>query len=258
VTEQVDWPCNVARNYADENMGCGQRVASGLTWVFNQVEEAVVLEDDTVPDLSFFAYCDELLDRYRHDERVMAISGDNFQIGPPRTEWSYYFSLFNHVWGWATWSRAWRHFDLDMRLWPEFRAGGWLKDILGDDAATSHWTAIFEQAHRRQIDTWDFAWTFACWAQSGLTALPRVNLVTNIGFDARATHTKAPMPEAEIAAGELAFPLRHPPLVVRDARADACTLRSQFQVQPATSIGQRLRRRALNLARRATGPRGAV
>lgn len=106
VIDGVDWPCEVLRNFADANIGCGRRVSSGLDWAFSQVDEAVILEDDCLPDPSFFPYCDELLERYRTDERIMMVSGNNFQNGASRTWDSYYFSRLPHCWGWATWRRA--------------------------------------------------------------------------------------------------------------------------------------------------------
>jgi hypothetical protein len=231
ITEKIDWPCEVMREYAEVNLGCARRVSTGLDWVFSRVEDAIILEDDCVPDPTFFPFCDELLERFRDDERVMCISGDNFQGGHQRTRYSYYFSIFNHIWGWATWRRAWRHSDLAMATWPELRDGGWLVDIFGDRYSVRYWTDVFERACRREIDTWDYAWMYACWAQSGLTVLPNVNLVSNIGFDERATHTKFPTPRAMVPAGEMSFPLIHPAYMVRDTRADHWTQRHYFRVK---------------------------
>ena len=116
VTEEVDWPCEVERDYADANLGCKRRVSTGVSWVFEQAEEAILLEDDCLPHPSFFRYCEELLERYRDDDRVMHISGDNLRFGR-RGEASYFFSRYPHVWGWASWRRAWRHYDPDLREW---------------------------------------------------------------------------------------------------------------------------------------------
>lgn len=229
-TERVDWPCDVRREYAEVNLGCARRVSSGLTWAFDLVEEAIVLEDDCLPDPTFFRFCEELLDRYKDDERVMAISGDNFQGGHQRTADSYYFSIFNHYWGWATWRRAWRLFDLRMSLWPEIRDGGWLRGILGNPNAVRYWTDIFDRAHRDEFDSWGYPWTFSCWVQGGLAVLPEVNLVSNIGFDARATHTKAAGPNLMVRAEAMEFPLRHPRFLLRNNVADEFTLANHFEV----------------------------
>ncbi len=252
VTERVDWECEVARNYSDTNLGCAHRVATGINWAFQNVEEAIILEDDCVPDPTFFRFCDEMLERYRDDERVMCISGDNFQGGRRRTDDSYYFSLFSHIWGWATWRRAWRHLDLDMGLWPAFRNGGWLNDLLHDEDAVAYWQATFDRVHRHEIDTWDFSWLFSTWVCGALTVLPNVNLVTNIGFDARASHTTTADAALQVATEAMAFPLRHPRFVVRDSRADRYTQMNHFFARPEAK--RSLARRLLEAVRRWSPP----
>ena len=119
IVNQVDWPCEVLTNFADHNLGCKARISSGLNWVFETVEEAIILEDDCVPSLSFFPFCEQLLEQYRHDSRIMSISGSNFQFGKNKTSYSYHFSHFFHGWGWASWQRAWEHCDLNLGLWPK-------------------------------------------------------------------------------------------------------------------------------------------
>jgi hypothetical protein len=121
VVENVDWPCDVRREYASTNLGLQRRVSSGLDWVFSQVDRAIVLEDDCVAHSDFFTFCDTLLERYAEDERVAVVTGNNFQNGRQRGEGSYYFSKYNHCWGWATWRRAWRHYRDDLPFWPEWR-----------------------------------------------------------------------------------------------------------------------------------------
>jgi hypothetical protein len=227
VVERVDWDCEVLTNFAEENLGCRQRIATGLDWVFQTVEAAIVLEDDCLPHPSFFPYCDELLERYRDDERVMAISGDNFQPRR-RTSASYYFSRFSHIWGWATWRRAWRHYDERMRLWPPFRDAGALEGIL-DRSSVRYWSDVLQAVYEGRIDTWDYQWTFACWTQGGLTVLPSVNLVSNIGFRVDATHTTAASAFADLPSGEMRFPLTHPSFILPHVEADLYTQRTQYR-----------------------------
>jgi hypothetical protein len=228
IAERVDWPCEVSTNYSDVNLGCRKRVSSGLNWVFEQVGEAIVLEDDCVPHPTFFRFCDELLERYSHDERVMAISGTNFQLGHSRTSASYYFSRFSHVWGWASWRRAWRFYDVNLELWPSVRDARVLKDLLPIRGAQRYWQRTLQATHDGQINTWDFQWTFACWIQHGLVAIPDVNLVSNIGFSEAATHTKGGSPFAGMPAYPLAFPLRHPAFMLPDVVADTFTQRNVY------------------------------
>ncbi|GIV76369.1 MAG: hemolytic protein HlpA [Litorilinea sp.] len=234
IIDQVDWDCEVMTNFAETNMGLKDRVASGLTWGFEQVEEAIVLEDDCVPHPTFFRFCEELLAKYRHDSRVMTISGNNFQFGRRRTSYSYYFSRYNHCWGWASWRRAWQYYDHEMRLWPEIRDGNWLYDILQDRSAVRYWRRIFQRTYDNEINSWAYRWTFACWVQSGLTVLPAVNLVSNVGFDQEATHTRGRSRVAYLPTEPLNWPLMHPPFVIQDIEADRST--HQLHSPPFASL----------------------
>ena len=228
IIERVDWECEVLKNYSDVNLGCKQRVSSGLDWVFQNVEQAIILEDDCLPHPTFFRFCEELLEKYRDDERIMAISGDNFQFGRKRTEYSYYFSRYNHCWGWASWSRAWRHYDITMSLWPQIREGDWLKDMLCNPEAVKYWKKIFEITYKGRINSWAYRWTFACWIQGGLSILPNVNLASNIGFGEEATHTMSKSRLANMPVEVMTFPLQHPPYMIRDTLADEFTQKNHF------------------------------
>ncbi|MHB8121803.1 MAG: glycosyltransferase family 2 protein [Desulfuromonadaceae bacterium] len=231
IVEQVDWPCDVMRNYSDVNLGCGVRPATGISWVFEQVEEAIILEDDCLPHPTFFRYCQELLERYRDDERIMHIAGNNSLVRSNNGEYSYYYSLFPHCWGWASWRRAWRNFDFDMELFPAVTAEGWLDCIFSDKDDSKIWSKKFMEVygpHKKHI--WDYQWTFACWTCSGLSIIPNNNLISNIGFGTEATHTKdVGSHYSLLSVTPMEFPLNHPPFVIRDADADAETQRNVFR-----------------------------
>jgi hypothetical protein len=233
IIERVDWDCEVLKNYADVNLGCRLRVSSGINWVFEMVEEAIIIEDDCLPDVTFFRFAEELLDRYRDDRRIMSISGQNVQFGRKRTDYSYYFSRYNHCWSWATWRRAWQHYDLDMKLWPEIRDGNFLADVLGDPQAVKVWTKTFELCYEKKIDTWDFQWAFASFIQNGMNILANVNLASNIGYGSGGTHTgDVSSPYNNMAAEALTFPLKHPPFAIRDAQADNFTQNTLYDYDP--------------------------
>jgi len=223
IIRQVDWDCRVFTRFQDENLGCRHAVSSAITWFFSNVEEGIILEDDCIPDQSFFRFCQELLEKYRDDERIMMVSGNNFQFGKRRTNYSYYFSKYFHIWGWATWKRAWNYYDVDMKSWPKIKDGRWLIDILKDKNAEKFWEKIFENTYRGTINTWDFQWVFSCWIQNGLAILPNVNLVKNIGFDGNATHTKGKNKQANLSVNSIHFPLKNPEFVIADNEADART-----------------------------------
>src|SRR5262245_3642666 len=218
----VDWECNVRTILRDKNLGCGQAVSSAIDWFFKNEEEGIILEDDCVPTSTFFPFCTELLNRFRDDRRIMAISGSNFLGGNKRTTNSYYFSRYTNSWGWGTWRRAWKLYDFKMRLWPKCRDLGllrWWPEA--EDGFVEHWTSIFEKTAAGEIDTWDYQWLLTCWANHGLTCRPAVNLVSNIGHSATATHTiEVNSPYANFLAVDIKFPLIHPQIVARDADAD--------------------------------------
>ena len=229
----VDWDCEVKTLFRVKNLGCKYAVSGAIDWFFKNEEEGIILEDDCLPSQSFFWFCEELLERYREDMRIMAVSGDNFQKDPARNEFSYYFSRFNHCWGWASWRRAWSYYEKDMQSWPHIRDNDYMQDILLDKTAVKYWGKIFEAVYKNKIDTWDYQWTFSCWVQNGLTVLPNVNLVSNIGFGIENTHTPDSKDNrANIPREEMLFPLIHPPFIICDKVADNFTETRQFTTQP--------------------------
>jgi hypothetical protein len=234
VDQEVDWDAKVLKNYAAANLGLRRRVSSGLAWAFEQVEQAIILEDDCLPDPTFFRFCAELLHCYQYDTRVGVISGNNFQPPGFACQRSYYFSRYNHCWGWATWRRAWQFFDASMKEWPELRPTGWLDGLFPDPAQAAYWRALFDGVCEGRLNSWAYAWTFACWSQSLLTILPRANLVSNIGFDSTGTHTtNAANPLAQLPSVPMPFPLTHPSSVVLHYAADDYTQRHIFGSAPS-------------------------
>lgn len=220
IIEQVDWDCEVLKKYSDVNLGCALSPAQGISWAFKQVEEAIILEDDCIPDPTFFRFCMEMLEKYRFDERVMHVSGNNYHPTVQRSEYSYFFSRYTLAWGWATWRRAWDQFDFEMKHWAEIRESGYLKDILGDDRLATNWSKTFQFVYDKNLDCWDFQWLFSCWIQGGLSIIPSVNLVSNIGSGSDATHTSDGNQCLHRPTAPLSFPLAHPSFVIRDAQAD--------------------------------------
>lgn len=219
IDSEIDWPCQIERLDSQTHQGCRLGVSSAVTWFFDHVEQGIILEDDCVPHPDFFRYCSTLLERYQHDTRVWCISGCNFQNGHWRGEGSYYFSHYNHCWGWASWRRCWQHYDDDLSQWPALRDSGLLGTIFHDPLERHAWSAVWQRlADDNQPDSWAYRWTFSCLANGGLTALPNRNLIMNVGFGEDATHTTErtePNPTAE-GLGTLI----HPRFVLRDAAAD--------------------------------------
>ena len=250
ITEVIDWDCKVFRHYSDINLGCRKRVSSGLNWAFEQVEEAIILEDDCLPHPSFFKYCQDLLEYYREDERIWCISGDNFQDGQWRGDGSYYFSNYNHCWGWASWRRAWEKYDYSLSNWQKIKDGKYLSNILDSKLEVKYWHDIFEELYANGIpNTWDYAWTLTCWQNSGLTILPNVNLVSNIGFRGDGTHIMEDSQFANLTTQDI-DEILHPCFLIRDRNADEYTFDYVFcgkKIRASNSAVARLRSKILQL-----------
>ncbi len=229
IINSVDWKCEVLTNYSKKNLGCKKRVSSGLDWVFSQVEEAIILEDDCLPAPSFFYFCQTLLEKYRDDKRIMHISGDNFQSGQSRTAYSYYFSKYTHIWGWATWKRAWQHYDVDMKSWSESKKLNLLDSFFSDYYEKEYWTKIFDRVANNEIDTWDYQWLYSCWLQNGLSILPNCNLVSNIGFNAEATHTKSTDNSQANLPVDNTWNMKFPLFITQNCQADVYTFNFVFK-----------------------------
>lgn len=241
IIERVDWPCEVFVNFSEINLGCKSRVSSGLDWVFEQVPEAIILEDDCLPDPSFFRFCQELLERYRDDFRVGMISGDNFQFGCRYNQDSYYFSKYTHIWGWATWRDRWvGSYDVDMLDWPNVRNERRLLNLLRDSKEVAYWTSILEKVYLGKIDTWDYQWGFANWINKRVGILPSVNLISNIGFGPQATHTRRKNYLANLPTLSMEFPLAHPVDIVTNEIADSFTKNNWFMLPLWKKVLRRL------------------
>jgi len=182
VVEMIDWECEVLKNYSDSNMGCKERISSGLNWVFSETDEAIILEDDCLPHPSFFKFCEILLEEYRHDERVMMISGDNFLLNMPKIKESYLFSRYFSIWGWATWRRAWEKYDIHMKYWKSFKEYNQLECFYSHKGVIHFLTEIFDNIYNSKIDAWGPRWFYSCLFNNGLSIVPKVNLISNIGI----------------------------------------------------------------------------
>lgn len=179
---KVDWPCEIFTLFQKENLGCKRGVSTAITWFFENEEEGIILEDDVVPHPDFFTYCDEMLAKYRDDQRVMMITGTNY-LSNKNLDEPYFFSEHFTIWGWATWKRAWSLYDIDMRLWDTPRVRENLSYKFNNSYIWKHFRDTFDSLKVNYIDTWDIQWVFTCLINSGLCITPKVNLITNIGVE---------------------------------------------------------------------------
>lgn len=209
IATEPEWSCPVHTLFAPTNMGLKNRFVSGLDWLFDHEDQAIILEDDCVPDPSFFRYCTELLERYHNDERVGMISGNNFLRGETVSDDSYFFSTDPRIWGWATWSRVWLE-ARDVSMDKEWRA----EEVINASrslSSLSRQRAMRSMAKSiESLDAWDVPFVLHLLSGGYVNAIPRVNLVTNVGFGAQSTHTKFESFTADVPSGHLDFPLHHP------------------------------------------------
>lgn len=218
IENNIDWPCEVYKNYADSNMGCRRRMASGITWLFEREEMAVILEDDCKPTQDFFLYMEELLHKYKDDGRVAMISGCKTVRNYPMDN-SYTFSRFPAIWGWGTWRRAWDYYDIDIRNWPILKRTNYFRQFYNfyGYLKVKH---NFESVYAHKYDTWDYQWTYAMLINKGLNIVPNVNMIKNLGFGREdATHTKEKTKESFFCESMI-FPLQHPNDVEADEEYD--------------------------------------
>ena len=228
IIEKVDWNCKVLKNYSNVNMGCKRRISSGLDWVFNTVNEAIILEDDCLPHPTFFRFCEELLERYRDDERIMMACGFNSQTKSIKGQHSYFFSKYPHIWGWASWRRVWKYYDVEMARWPELRDSKRYRDFSISADESSFWRRYFDLVFQGAIDTWDAQGTFMSFCQSGMSIFPNENLISNIGFGLDATHTAGNSDLAKLKTYPIEFPLKHPEIMIRDVTKDEIRRKKEY------------------------------
>lgn len=225
IKKGITWDCSVKWNIAESNMGLANRVSSGITWAMRQCNEAIILEDDCLPDPSFFPYCAEMLEMYSREEKIMSITGDNFQKEIQRGDASYYFSFFHHCWGWATWKRAWDHYDHSLTCWTKT-----LQFIKEQEIPNfeKYWEGIKSLLDEGNINSWAYRWIFSIWARRGLTITPNLNLVQNIGYGDEGTHTKGP--NIAPKKSSMIFPLKHPSEISVCSTADKYAAENWFKI----------------------------
>lgn len=215
--EEVSWPCEIYRNYAEKNMGCDLRVPTGINWVFEQVDEAVILEDDCIPTNDFFVFAEKMLERYKYDSRVMMVAGSNCMQGYSIKDCCC-FSARVYTWGWATWKRAWEYYCSDGSIWKEIQRNGIFRKTY--PIRIRHFIKKeLDYYYRQRKMPWDYMWWLSCMKYQGLCAVPKVNLITNEGFGEDATHTQS-SGSYDGRTQSLDFPLQFPKTVKRNWKID--------------------------------------
>lgn len=232
IVSHIDWPCELKTLYRDQNLGCKKAVSSAITWFFEQEEYGVILEDDCLPDLSFFPFCEELLLKYKDDNRIGHIGGNNFFRGIVRDNLSYDFCTFSHIWGWASWRRVWQHYDVNFSYWNEaVKEKCRMNSLFNNLLEKIYFSSFISDTLKgdRGINTWDVQYLFMLRVQNQLSIYPKVNLVTNIGLnDPNATHTTKKNKKNYILSEQIQFPLNHPRYILSNKLIDKTTVWKNF------------------------------
>ena len=225
--------------FSKKNLTQKNNLPYALQKVFDKFDKAIILEDDCIPNKSFFKFCHLLLEKFENDSRIAQISGNNFLNSSKnfkrRNNDSYYFSKFTSSWGWATWKSRWREtYDTNMNLWPEVKKQKWLKDILQNKNAYLFWTKYFDRRYKMQDDDWDKPWTFVNFINNRLSIFPTKNLISNIGDDEYAIH-KNPKKWDSLKLEEMKFPLTHPKIISQDVNVDNFLTENGFRIPKISS-----------------------
>jgi len=225
IATNIPWECEVHTKFLEENIGCDSAVPLGIDWFFENVTEGIILEDDCIPGPSFFSFCTELLEKYRDDEKIMHISGNNFQNGIKRGDASYYFSLYTHSWGWATWKRAWQNFHPAIADMDNFIEQGGFEKLSLSKESKSFW-----KKNMSLKKYWDGLWQYTVWHEGGLSLVPNQNLVSNIGFGSDATHTIVDVPLLSNIKSQSVSDLTHSTEFTPNREADEYVFRHIFHM----------------------------
>jgi len=207
----IDWDCVVQQRFLSDNHGCRRAVTEAIDWFFSNEEEGIILEDDVLPDITFFSFCEELLEKFRYDLRIGSVVGNSMIANRASNDESYYFSSQTHVWGWASWANVWKFNKPMLDDLESFIRDNWLEQI-GGTLFQDRWASLLEAVNAGKIDTWDMIWQYSFWSNNLLAATPYVQLVENIGFDSDATHTVSGSPPLRQVEPML-FPIVHPKVI---------------------------------------------
>lgn len=245
IINNIDWECQTYTLFRSENLGCKKAVSSAITWFFENEEEGIILEDDVLPLPTFFPFCDELLEKYRDNDNVALISGNNLISKRFQNDESYFFSHYANIWGWATWKKVWNQYDADMQDWPNWKNTNNLKKLSDNTPYFEYyWKDQIQAIYDGKMDTWDFQLFFLLWRINALCIVPTNNLTGNLGFGAIATHTTGQMPDcvSESIPDDLKFPLIHPHAIVRKPKADILINQRVFDIRLFTVLKWKIRR----------------
>lgn len=181
-TQKINWKCTIKRKFLKKNLGCKDGVSLGISWFFKKNSKGIILEDDCIPNKSFFQFCEKMFHFYNNSKIVGCITGDNFLLNKFKFKDGYYFSKYANCWGWATWKRSWNLYKKDINFWPNYKKSKSWKNNFLSNYERKYWNLIFDECYKDKLDSWAYSWTLCLWKNKLLTVTPSKNLVKNIGL----------------------------------------------------------------------------
>ena len=237
LTEDIDWECKVYRRYLEKNKGCKLAVSSAISWFFEKEEYGIILEYDCLPHLSFFYFCEQMLEKYATSKKIMQVGGANGQDGIIRGDGTYYFSAIAGIWGWATWRRAWKYYDENLTDLDEFLSSKRIKNTLTERYNQKYWIRRFKEVQSGvNNSSWGIPWAFSVMNAGGYCITPNTNLISNIGFGERATHgLNSDSPFANLPVSEMTK-IVHPSIIAIDHDADNYAIKKFHKLEDSFKI----------------------
>ena len=220
IITKIAWNCKVYKNFSKKNLGLKKRIVTGLNWVFNRTNSAIILEDDCLPSNDFFNYCEKLLIYYKKNNLVKFITGNNFQKSKLNIKADYYFSKYSHIWGWATWKNTWKLYCDNNKIWDKYLDSKDFRKICPNYLERRYWKSMFNEVKNGHLKSWSIYLLFSIWRSGGLTATPNINLVKNLGFNKRGTNTKTGKIEYNKKIQNIGKDLKHPKEIFHNFSAD--------------------------------------
>jgi len=241
IVDLIDWDCDVKLLFREKNLGCGIGVSSAITWFFDHVEYGIILEDDCVPDISFFYFCQNLLEKYRDNSSIMMIAGTSYFLNKVQSKHTYFFAKNYPIWGWATWKRAWQQYDFTLHDWSTEKRDEFKKFLINKNII-DHWSACFDQIKHKKLDTWDIQWAYACIKNNGYSIMPYTNMISNIGLrGAHANGKKSAFHEMPVGSVGVEY-MVHPARVVVNNAMNKKTYHNIFKViRPYYTVQSKIR-----------------
>ena len=219
-----EWNCEQKYLFKEEHLGKSKMIYQAISWFFEHEEEGIVLFDDTLPHVDFFHYCEQLLEKYRNVDEVMHIGANFLQRRKKGGNDSYYFSAYAFTWGFATWKRSWKNFDLKMTELEDVDINMLLSNYMTKLKEKKYWQRVYNILSKHRLDYWEYQYNFHIWQQNGLCIAPNTNLVKNVGFKNRKRRVRRLMKETAPI-----LPLRDPSEIFQNKNADRYTFKKVYK-----------------------------